>query len=239
MNSGITVSPRLVVSVWTADGTTFAELAGELDIASAPTLREQLLGLLRPGSSRLVIDLSKVSFCDASGLAVLVSTGRRAKLLGGFLHLAAVSPQADRVLHVTGLHRHLTVSPTVHAVVASPLGAQHNRTGAVAVGNRPAMAGHGRGSKPAWQSRVPGNSGDLRKAVTALLAHADAWHDADPSRRFTPALSAMARACERSDNVALDAAARSLMSALARHPLTHSPAVAETATSLRRVLGPA
>jgi anti-sigma B factor antagonist len=92
-------------------GITIAELAGELEFASAPALREQLLSLLRPGSSRLFIDLSKVSLCDASGLAALVGIGRRARLLGGFLRLAAVSPQADRVLHITGLHRHLPISP--------------------------------------------------------------------------------------------------------------------------------
>ena len=92
-------------------GITIAELAGELDIASAQGLREQLLSLLRPGSGRLLIDLSKVSLCDASGLAVLIGIGRRARLLGGFLRLAAVSPQADRVLHITGLHRHLPISP--------------------------------------------------------------------------------------------------------------------------------
>ena len=111
MDSGITVNPSPGVSVRTVGGITIAELAGELDIASAPALREQLLSLLRPGSSRLYIDLSKVSFCDASGLAVLVGIGRRARLLGGFLRLAAVSPQADRVLHMTGLHRHLPIFP--------------------------------------------------------------------------------------------------------------------------------
>jgi anti-sigma B factor antagonist len=110
MDSGITVNPSLGVSVRTVAGITIAELAGELDIASAPGLREQLLSLLRPGSSRLFIDLSKVSLCDASGLAVLVGIGRRARLLGGFMRLAAVSPQADRVLHITGLYRHLPIS---------------------------------------------------------------------------------------------------------------------------------
>ena len=111
MDSGITVNPSLDVSARTLGGITIAELAGELDIASAPALREQLLSLLRPGSSRLFVDLSKVSLCDASGLAVLVGIGRRARLLGGFLRLAAISPQADRVLHITGLHRHLLISP--------------------------------------------------------------------------------------------------------------------------------
>jgi anti-sigma B factor antagonist len=111
MDSGITVNPSLDISTRTVDGIIIAELAGELDIASAPALREQLLSLLRPGSSRLVVNLSKVSICDASGLAVLVGVSRRARLLGGFLRLAAVSPQADRVLHITGLHRHLPISP--------------------------------------------------------------------------------------------------------------------------------
>jgi anti-anti-sigma factor len=55
-------------------------------------LREHLLGLLRPGASRLVIDLSGVTFCDASGLAVLVGVARRAGLLGGVLRLAAPAP---------------------------------------------------------------------------------------------------------------------------------------------------
>lgn len=111
MDPGITGKPSLDISTRTVGGITIAELVGELDTASAPALREQLLSLLRPGSSRLVIDLSKVSRCDASGLAVLIGTGRQARLLGGFLRLAAVSLQADRVLHITGLHRHLPTSP--------------------------------------------------------------------------------------------------------------------------------
>jgi STAS domain len=72
-----------------------------------------------------VIDLSKVSHCDASGLAVLIGTGRRARLLGGFLRLAAVSPQVDQGLHVTGLRQHLGVFPTVQAAAASPQGPRH------------------------------------------------------------------------------------------------------------------
>ena len=83
MDPAITAAPGLALSAPTAGGITIAELSGELDLACAPALREQLLGLLRPGSSRLVIDLSKVSHCDAPGLAVLIGTGRRARLPGG------------------------------------------------------------------------------------------------------------------------------------------------------------
>ncbi len=234
MNSATTVHRGLDLSAQSEGGITIAELAGELDIANAPALREQLLSFLRPGSSRLVIDLSKVSFCDATGLAVLVSTARRAGLLGGFLRLAAVSPQVAQVLEITGLHRHLANFLTVHAASTGARGAQYGK--AVAAG-RAAIA-H-RGPANAGPPRVPADASELRGAAAALLACADAWHDADPSRRFTPALRAMARARHGTDDDALDTAARSLLSALGRHPLTSSPAVAATATRLRQALNPA
>ncbi|HEX9357316.1 MAG TPA: STAS domain-containing protein [Streptosporangiaceae bacterium] len=119
MNPGTTIH---LDSVRTADGITIAELAGQLDLTGVSALREQLLGLLRPDAGRLVLDLSRVTFCDASGLAVLIGTSHRARRLGGFLRLAAVSPQVDRVLDLTGLRRHLTVFPTVRDATAAPGG---------------------------------------------------------------------------------------------------------------------
>jgi anti-sigma B factor antagonist len=155
VNPVIAAHRGLDLSARTEDRITIAELAGELDIASASDLREQLLGLLRPGSSRLVIDMSKVSFCDASGLAVLVGTGRRARALGGFLRLAAVSPQADRILRITGLHRHLPIFPTVSAAT-SPPGTPPSEAGTAAVSAHPARSWSGPASKPAGQARVMG-----------------------------------------------------------------------------------
>jgi anti-sigma B factor antagonist len=239
MNSGTAVNPSMDLLTQTVGGITIAELTGELDIASAPGLREQLLSLLRPGAARLVIDLSKVSFADASGLAVLVSTARRARLLGGFLRLAAVSPPAGQVLRITGLHRTFAIFPTVQAAATGARASQQGSTGAAVsvrpAGGRPRPAsGHAEPPTP-----VPADAGQLREAVAALLSRADAWHSADPGRRFTPALGAMARASNGTDDTALQTASRSLLSALSRHPLTHSPAVAATATRLRRLLNPA
>ena len=76
--------------------------------------------MLRPGTGRLVIDLSRVTYADAAGLAVLVGTGRRAGLLGGFLRLAAPAPAVAKVLRVTGLDRQLDVFPAVQAAITSP-----------------------------------------------------------------------------------------------------------------------
>jgi anti-anti-sigma factor len=91
-------------------------LSGELGIASAPALREQLRSLLR-AASHLIIDLSAVEHADASGLAVLVGSGRRARLLGGSLRLAAPSPEVARVVSATGMNQHLDIFPTVRAAV--------------------------------------------------------------------------------------------------------------------------
>lgn len=106
-------------------GYVIAVIRGELDIASAPGLREQLLSLLRPAASRLIIDLSAVGYADASGAAVLVGSGRRAGLLGGWLRLAAPSPEVTRVLAATGIGPHLDVFPTVQAAITG----QHPDTG--------------------------------------------------------------------------------------------------------------
>jgi anti-anti-sigma factor len=97
-------------------GYVIAALAGGLGIASAPALREHLLSLLRT-ASHLIIDLSAVEHADASGLAVLVGAGRRARLLGGSLRLAAPSPEVALVLGATGLNQHLVVYPTVRAAI--------------------------------------------------------------------------------------------------------------------------
>ena len=95
-------------------GYVIAALSGELGIGSAPALREQLLSLLR-AASHLIIDLSAVEHADASGLAALVGSGRRARLLGGSLRLAAPSPEVARVLSATGIDRYLDIFPTIRA----------------------------------------------------------------------------------------------------------------------------
>ena len=97
-----------------------AVLSGALDITCAPDLRERFLRLLRPATSRLVIDLSLVSHTDASGLAVLVGTARRARLLGGSLRLAAPTPAMTKALRAAGLDMQLDIFPTVQSAIRSP-----------------------------------------------------------------------------------------------------------------------
>ena len=121
-----TVSPVLGLSLSSRieRGYLVAALSGELDIRAAPIVREKLLALLDPAPSRLAIDLSAISYADAAGLAVLVATDRRARLLGGLLRLASPSPEVADVLSITGLSGHLEIFPTIHAAITSPPGSR-------------------------------------------------------------------------------------------------------------------
>jgi anti-sigma B factor antagonist len=95
------------------------------DHAAAPALREQLLDALSHSTNRLILDLSEVRFCDASGLAVLVGTQHRAQLLGVSLSVAAPRPQIAKVLRITGLDRSLTVYPTLPEALARATATPH------------------------------------------------------------------------------------------------------------------
>lgn len=88
---------------------TIVRLTGEIDIFTSAALRRRLLNALGSSTSLLVLDLSQVSFCDASGLAVLVGIQHRARPLGITVALTAPRPFMSRLLRMTGLDRSLPV----------------------------------------------------------------------------------------------------------------------------------
>jgi anti-sigma B factor antagonist len=153
----------LVASRVERAGCVIAVLQGELDIASAPALREEL----HPGASRLIIDLSAVGYADASGVAILVGIGHRAGLLGGWLRLAAPAPEVTRVLSVTGLGRHLVTFPTVSEAITG----RHPDAGLVGAGT--GISGRRARSRPVHtavvRARCAAGGGQLGSAVSALL----------------------------------------------------------------------
>jgi anti-anti-sigma factor len=114
------VLPGPAFSVRRQDGYTIVTIGGEIDLGSAPMLREHLLALLRPQASQIVIDLSGVAFCDASGLAVLVAASRRAALLGRVLRLAAPVPLTATVLRLTGLDSRFEIFASVPEATGAP-----------------------------------------------------------------------------------------------------------------------
>jgi anti-sigma B factor antagonist len=93
-------------------------VAGELDMATAPQLQDQITDLLDKGRSRLVFDLSDVSFCDSTGLSVFVRAKNSSDEAGGVVRLAAPQRGVLRILEVSGLVEVLHTYPTVEQAVA-------------------------------------------------------------------------------------------------------------------------
>ena len=79
--------------------------SGELDYHTGPRLRACVEDApLRPGSV-LVLVLSGITYCDSTGVSVLVHAYRRAQAAGVTLALAGASPEIFRLLSFTGLDR--------------------------------------------------------------------------------------------------------------------------------------
>jgi anti-anti-sigma factor len=118
----MTISPAPLGEPDLPLGSTVVKLDGDLGVAVAPGLRERLIGVLRPGTWLVIVDLSRVQSCDQAGLAVLIGTQRRARERGIVVRLVAPSPAVAQLLRSTGLDRCLTVCPDLPGALARELG---------------------------------------------------------------------------------------------------------------------
>jgi anti-sigma B factor antagonist len=99
-------------------GWTVVSVFGEVDVATAPELKERLTGLVNEGRVKLVLDLSGVDFLDSTGLGMIVSALKRARTHGGDLSIVCTESRITRLFEITGLDKALTVLPSVDAAVA-------------------------------------------------------------------------------------------------------------------------
>lgn len=78
-------------------------LEGEIDLASANSIENELLALTLGEGSRLIAELSRLAFIDTVGVGMLVRLAYRLRANGGELVLAAAPPHLRRLLQLTGL----------------------------------------------------------------------------------------------------------------------------------------
>lgn len=76
---------------------------GEVDVATAPRLRERLISLVNEGRNRIVVDLEGVDFLDSTGLGVLVGALKRVRTQDGELGLVCTEGRILKVFEITGL----------------------------------------------------------------------------------------------------------------------------------------
>lgn len=80
-------------------------MAGEIDLHSAPQVRNHIDSRLSQGQTQIALDLTSVEFIDSSGLAALISGRKKATEAAGSLVLVSPTEPVIRALSVTGLDK--------------------------------------------------------------------------------------------------------------------------------------
>jgi anti-sigma B factor antagonist len=94
-------------------------VAGELDVATAPALRDELDRVSAEGATDAVVDLLAVSFVDSVALGILVDASKRTNAQGGTLRIVCDDRRIARIMEITGLDRVLRIHTTLRDALES------------------------------------------------------------------------------------------------------------------------
>jgi anti-sigma B factor antagonist len=101
------------------DGTEVVDVEGEIDIYTAPRLRELLTDLVSKNHYQIVVNLEKVGFLDSTGLAVLVGGLKRVRAHDGSLDLVCTREQVLKIFRITGLTEVFGIYETADQAIAA------------------------------------------------------------------------------------------------------------------------
>jgi anti-sigma B factor antagonist len=112
-------SVDLTLDTYTLGDRTVVRVGGEIDVYTAPKLREQLVDLVNAGKFHLVVDMESVEFLDSTGLGVLVGGLKRVRAHDGSLHLVCTQERILKIFRITGLTKVFPIHNTVEEAVAA------------------------------------------------------------------------------------------------------------------------
>ncbi|QFG22823.1 STAS domain-containing protein [Actinomadura sp. WMMB 499] len=100
------------------DRCTLVRVKGDIDVVSRERFEETLLEVIDAGGP-VVVDMREVTFCDSTGLNVVVVANRRAIERGTRLALVALPPRVEKVFRITGVDRYVPVHDTLREALAA------------------------------------------------------------------------------------------------------------------------
>lgn len=98
---------------------TVIEVSGEVDVYTAPRLREVIVSAIDDGSLRLVIDVDRVEFLDSTGIGVMVGALKKVRSGGGTLDIVCTQPRVLKIFNITGLDKVFGLHASVGDAVQS------------------------------------------------------------------------------------------------------------------------
>lgn len=96
------------------------DVKGEIDVYTAPKLREKLIELVSDGTYDVIVNLEGVDFLDSTGLGVLVGALKRVKAHDGSLALVCTQDKILKIFKITGLTKVFPIHDSVEAAVGAP-----------------------------------------------------------------------------------------------------------------------
>lgn len=81
------------------------EVGGEIDVYTAPSLREAVVEAVEAGYVQLIIDVENVDFLDSTGLGVLVGALKRVRSEEGSLDIVCTHTRLLKIFEITGLDK--------------------------------------------------------------------------------------------------------------------------------------
>jgi anti-sigma B factor antagonist len=112
----------LILSENTIDSQVIVEVRGEVDVHSAPQLRDRLTQVIDGGNKSVVVDLTRLSFIDSTGLGALVAALNHAKGTEAALRVVCSSERVLKLFRITGLDEVFSIYDTVPRAVAAGSG---------------------------------------------------------------------------------------------------------------------
>ncbi len=101
----------------TKDGNEIVDVEGEIDVYTAPRLRELLIELVNKGHFRLIVNMERVEFLDSTGLGVLVGGLKRVRAHDGSLDLVCTQERILKIFRITGLTKVFGIHDTVEEAI--------------------------------------------------------------------------------------------------------------------------
>src|SRR6476660_8113089 len=109
---------ELGLDVTEKNGYAVLAVRGEVDVYTAPRLRERLVELVSQGKHQIVVNLEGVDFLDSTGLGVLVGGLKRLRSHDGDLTLVCTQHRILKVFEITGLTKVFAIHDSVDDATA-------------------------------------------------------------------------------------------------------------------------
>ena len=129
----------LTLATREADGRAIVAVGGEIDVYTAPKLRDKITELVGDGVYNIVIDMEAVEFLDSTGLGVLVGGLKKVRAHDGSLELVCTQDRLLKIFRITGLAKVFVIHDSARPVrrrltsLADRPGAVRRRRAAVVV----------------------------------------------------------------------------------------------------------